>query len=527
MILITSAAYVSNELKIEFGDIPPCLLPIGNRTLLELQTDAFRKSTDEQIFVSLPDDYVLSDIEHQVIKSLHVEIIPVPPELSLAESVLYSLNIMHDYADFFDSFKLLHGDTLMSDFINDDDVIAVAPSTDDYNWEKENYARDNLVWCGYFTFSMPRTLIKCLTLSQKSFVQAVRRYDQTLSLKRIQAQNWYDLGHLNTYFLSRSRITTQRAFNAMRIENGIVWKSGTNTKKIAAEGNWFKKIPTILKPFIPQLIEDGIDSVTERHFYVLEYLPYNPLNEIFVHGKNPEFFWSRIFSLTRDYLTLSNTAFNKLEQPALTQDIALDAEELYRAKTFLRLGEYTSKNNISMDEPVIYNNIILPSLHQIATDCVNKTMELPLVPGILHGDLCFSNILFNSRLNSIKVLDPRGVNQKGELTIFGDQKYDLAKACHSVVGLYDYIISGRFQLKGDIFTGASIDFNIDGRINNIQQDFFEREFLEGISIKQIMPLTTLLFLSMLPLHDDRPDRQQAMLVNALRLYSTYVYNNRH
>lgn len=524
MILITSAAYVSNELKIEFGDIPPCLLPIGNRTLLELQTEALRKTSNEQIFVSLPDDYMLSDIERQVIKNLKVEIIPVPPRLSLAESVLYSLNIMHDFTDSLGSFKLLHGDTLMSDFINDDDVIAVAPSTDDYNWEKENYARDNLVWCGYFTFSMPRTLVKCLTLSQKNFVQAVRRYDQCLSLKRMHAQNWYDLGHLNTYFLSRSRITTQRAFNAMRIENGIVWKSGTNSKKIAAESNWFKNIPNIIKPYIPQLIEDGVDPNTDRHFYVLEYLPYNPLNEIFVHGKNTEFFWSRIFTLTREYLNLSNIAFASINQPNLIQAIALDAEELYNTKTFIRLTEYTSKNNISLHEPVIYNNIKLPSLHEIATECVNKTLELPIVPGILHGDLCFSNILFNSRLNSIKVLDPRGVNQNGELTIFGDQKYDLAKSCHSVIGLYDYIISGRFQLKGDLFTGATIDFNIDGRINNIQQDFYEQDFLNGISVKQIMPLTTLLFLSMLPLHDDRPDRQKAMLVNALRLYSTYIFN---
>ena len=39
-----------------------------------------------------------------------------------------------------------------------------------------------------------------------------------------------------------------------------------------------------------------------------------------------------------------------------------------------------------------------------------------------------------------------------------------------------------------------------------------------------MPLTTLLFLSMQPLHSDRPDRQKAMLFNALRIYSTYVYD---
>ncbi|MNF05243.1 hypothetical protein D3C80_2049270 [compost metagenome] len=48
------------------------------------------------------------------------------------------------------------------------------------------------------------------------------------------------------------------------------------------------------------------------------------------------------------------------------------------------------------------------------------------------------------------------------------------------------------------------------------------EFIPNILGKDIMPLTVLLFLSMLPLHADRPDRQEAMLVNALRLYSDYV-----
>ena len=48
------------------------------------------------------------------------------------------------------------------------------------------------------------------------------------------------------------------------------------------------------------------------------------------------------------------------------------------------------------------------------------------------------------------------------------------------------------------------------------------DLLLGITGKDIMPLTVLPFLSMLPLHADRPDRQEAMLINASRLYSEYV-----
>lgn len=97
MILITSGDYVDNELKIEFGCIPPCLLPIGNRTLIEYQAEILRKYEDKcKIFVSLPEDYQLTDIEKSMFNDIEVIIIPVPANMTLSESVLYSLNIIYE-----------------------------------------------------------------------------------------------------------------------------------------------------------------------------------------------------------------------------------------------------------------------------------------------------------------------------------------------------------------------------------------------------------------------------------------------
>lgn len=60
------------------------------------------------------------------------------------------------------------------------------------------------------------------------------------------------------------------------------------------------KIPALLKSFTPQLIEDGIYNKTGNYFYTLEYLPYIPLNEIFVHGKNPDFFGGKFSILSKN-----------------------------------------------------------------------------------------------------------------------------------------------------------------------------------------------------------------------------------
>ena len=130
----------------------------------------------------------------------------------------------------------------------------------------------------------------------------------------------------------------------------------------------------------------------------------------------------------------------------------------------------------------------------------------------------FSNILFDSRTQRIKVIDPRAINNCGEFSLLGDQKYDLAKLTHSIIGLYDHIIAGRYQLISIDTAHVEIVFDIDKRIIDIQKIFMSSVFLENIVVKDILPLVILLFLSMLPLHSDRPDRQKAMLINALRLY---------
>ena len=101
------------------------------------------------------------------------------------------------------------------------------------------------------------------------------------------------LGISILYFQSRSTITTQRAFNSLKIEHGVVWKSGTPPRKIEAEANWFQQLPAELKRFTPQLIQSG-KTEQGNPFYETEYLPILPLNEIFVHGRNPVAFWEKV-----------------------------------------------------------------------------------------------------------------------------------------------------------------------------------------------------------------------------------------
>lgn len=250
-------------------------------------------------------------------------------------------------------------------------------------------------------------------------------------------------------------------------------------------------------------------------------MPILPLNEIFVHGRNPVVFWEKILNLISFYMNESRQYFPK-DNPELIDKIQQDSTALYADKTYERLEKYTQQIGLDLSVPTRYDGIDLPSLRDIADECINKSLSLPVIPAVVHGDLCFSNIMYDSRSNSIKVIDPRGLNIQQELTIYGNQSYDLAKLCHSFIGLYDFIIADSFNLEKNDKVGVKLKFNVDFRLEQIQSVFMAKQLISDISNMEIIAPTILLFLSMIPLHYDKPHRQDAMLANALRLYSIFM-----
>lgn len=522
MIIIMSSAYVSDEFQAEIGKIPPTLLPIGNKKLIVHQVEAIRKiQIDDRIILSLPESFVVSKTLNNQLKALNVDVCFIPDRFTLSESVLYVLNTSDIDAPNLDSISILYGDTYISDLSvmsQYDDVIAIAEAKTSYAWEYINTdTNDNLVWCGFFKFSKFSYLLKSLALNRESFNAAVKTYAQYEPMDLVQTQYWHDLGHINTYFLARAQITTQRSFNELNIVDGFVHKSGEPQIKIQAEANWFQSVPPAVKKFVPLLIHSGMQE--NRFGYDLEYLSCMPLNELFVHGYNAPRDWHIVFSNVQAFFQASqNVEISNVDQNMINQDFCV----LVREKTFSRLKQYSLDADVNIESPLFYEDRELPSALAIAEHCVRLIEELPRIPSIQHGDLCFSNMLFDPRSLKLKVLDPRGLNFNNELTIYGDAKYDLAKLTHSVIGLYDFIISGNYRILNPDSSSVSLCFDIDERIETIQHEFCHISFLKELSVQQILPLVILLFLSMLPLHNDRPDRQNAMWLNALRLYVEFV-----
>ncbi|MCU7987573.1 capsular biosynthesis protein [Shewanella sp. SW24] len=521
MILIMSSALIESELQSEFGPIPPAFLPVGNKRLFEQQVASLPKNED--VVLTLSEEYQLEHHDQNRLESLGVEVLRLPSGLSLGEAVLYAINLLALPEE--EGLKLLHGDTLFSQLPKGLDLVSLSEVADAYDWAIYQDASTTLLgsfnpdqedistWVasGYFAFSKPRELSRALTESRFGFIDAVNLYHQRVGLNPIKIDQWLDFGHVHTYYRSKSKMTTQRAFNQMIITSRTVTKKSYKSEKMKAEANWFKKLPPEIKSFTPQLLDvlDADDAVG----YQIEYLHLTALNELFTFGELPPFVWRRILLACLDFVD------SCIEYLAPRDINVAKMSSLFGVKTEQRLQEYAIQTELNLDTPWVFNGQTLPGLRQILSKVDNYLPNTNTVATWYHGDLCFSNILFDFRTGSVKVIDPRGITPEGEISPYGDIRYDIAKLSHSVIGRYDVIIAGYFKLVWQPYN-VEISLAKSSRMDSIET-YFTRliEQRYGLNKANLLAMQVHLFLSMLPLHSDNPKRQQALMANALRLFS--------
>lgn len=523
MLLITSGAYVESELASEFGRIPPAFLPVGNRRLYTYQIRQIGR-LHERVCLTLPGDFLLDEADALYLREQGVTLFRTTPGASLGAAV-------HEFlcaARTDGPLDILYGDTLIADPLREgSDWLAVGHTDEYYDWHHEApaWGQPGGTWTGMFSFS-DAILLRDKLAAAGDFIAAVGAYDRHIGgLAHWQVARWLDFGHVHTYFDSKRIITTQRHFNRLRVADGVVTKSGEDSAKIMAEASWFEQAPAPIKPFLAPYIcrVDGEDSG-----YQLEYLHLAALNELYVFGRLPERVWRRIFHACDAYLrTASSLAPAPESEPALLPaQLSHSVRLTYLDKTMQRLGAYAAQAGVDLDAPWTLNGRAAPSLRAIAHEAAEALLATAPSPSFLHGDFCFSNILFDFRAGRVKTLDPRGTDALGRPSRFGDLRYDLGKLAHSVLGLYDFIVAGFYLLQAE---GRDLSFRVlSERCLPVQRLFVHTPFAGRVPAQwQCHPVMVLLFLSMLPLHADDPRRQQALMANGIRLYLEWKSDDRH
>lgn len=527
MILITSGAYLNPEFTSLFGQLPPSFLPVGNRRLYHWQAQSFDALSEAKV-LTLPRDFVVLDADQEALDRLGVEILRLPDGLSLGAAIVYAINVRLAVNE---PVRILHGDTLCGQLEDVDlDVVLTGTTSDHYRWatcESDGTGALRLsealpsgkiprrVLCGYFSFANGGGLAQCLTAAGYDFVAGLDLYARRYGLSARDCQDWLDFGHVHTYYRSKARLTTERVFNRLAATPLWIRKSSIDEAKIKAEAHWYESLPPELAIFTPRYL--GQEPSPERGTsYRLEYLYLSTLSELAVFGDLPAYSWQRIFSCLDDLMSRMRAVPAPASHPLATS-------ASYREKTLARLAEFSRAEGLDMTAPTRYGGRALPSLERIAeTVCAAIPDASAEDMTVMHGDLCYSNILFDLRSLQVRMIDPRGRTLDGQISLYGDSRYDLAKLNHSVVGRYDAIVAQRCNLRRD----GPLDFELalppQGNSDDVERQFLDLTFA-GLSPRApwASAITITLFLSMLPLHYDDKDRQYAFLANALRLFAAF------
>lgn len=511
MIIILSAQYVEQDLRAEFGEIPPTFLPVGNKRLYTYQINNIRsENPEEKICMTLPKNYEISSWDKQVLEKENISIIPIDETFSLGQSIAFCL--ASNCASEDDSVIIYYGDTLLRNPVNlkniGKNVIYTAHSDFNYVWLKvaNGFERGDAVFCGVLSIANPQLLIRNLISTNFDFTKSLLKYNETNKFEQEHRGDWLDFGHLNTFYDSKTIVTTERAFNELKINKYYVEKRSQKKTKLHAEANWFSLVPEEMAYYSPMLISHGEEDNGYR--YKLEYLYSPTLTELFVYGNHHQAIWEQIIRSCFHFIE----ACHEIRNPEPVGDF---------------YNSLISKNNSRLDEFINAN----PRFGNIVKDAENNSFylrdilsELHLAihteskSTFIHGDFCFSNILYDFKKNDIKVIDPRGIDFDGNLSIYGDIRYDLAKILHSAIGKYDYIVSDRFNVQDD---GETITLELPESSIDLTQLVKKQFEITSFSFKEILALTATLFLSMLPLHYDRPDRQLAFIATAINLYKEF------
>jgi dTDP-glucose pyrophosphorylase len=340
---------------------------------------------------------------------------------------------------------------------------------------------------------------------------ALLPYIEAGKLKSYPTASWFDCGNPDLLTSSGRRLLQARSFNSVKIDElrGTITKRSQHRPKFLSEINYYRQLPCDLATFFPRLVQHNL--APNDTFMTLEYYGYHTLSEVWVFEEYDVRYWKRIFETLARILEcfahytveLSNSALSNFYWTKTTE--RLDAFARLRPE----FADLVTAKEVRLNGRTLRGWVdIQPELEQRVRKLASRKEGQ-----LIHGDLCFPNILFDPLSHLFKFIDPRG--SFADSGIFGDARYDVAKLLHSIHGGYDFLIH-------DMFT-----VNRSGTDIQLQQFFpenrpavlraFEEVFSQSFDMGEVRLLEGLLFLSMCPLHDDNPLRQTAMFVTGLRI----------
>ena len=537
-LLIPSAKIVPQELQ-KLGKLPAVIYPINQRITFDYIYEKYGEDCAGIDVICYENADKIERRLKKLIDSNALQLIKLPELRDLGYTIWFALQnrvdpIIINFADtiVLDSISKIEGDAFFcqEDYMTDtwtyfDEKEGVI--TNIYDKDCANEEMKKKLFVGIFKIMDVVEFKKCLEAafentnsSISSFYYALQLYSKSHPMTPVLTENWFDIGHADRYYNSKLEVKA-REFNHITVDKnrGILRKTSDNKDKFIGEIKWYLKLPADVEYVRPRIFNYSTSYVNP--YVSMEYYAYHTVHELFLYGDLTLQQWIDIFNRIRfvcdDFKRYTVQDANI--RPAL--------EEMYLTKTLQRFEKMKKDERFItfFESPIVVNGERYLPLNEIIITLEKAIPEMLYdvdTFNIIHGDLCFANIMVDSNFSFIKVIDPRG--KFGTYDIYGDFRYELAKLFHSVDGKYDFIIKDLFDLDYNSETAC-----INYRIQNRKRDFnLYKVFLDTFSaevggdLKKIELIEAFLFLSMIPLHGESIRHQMAMLGTGLEILNRVI-----
>lgn len=537
-LLIPSAKIVPQELQ-KLGKLPAVIYPINQRITFDYIYEKYGEDCAGIDVICYENADKIERRLKKLIDSNAIQMIKLPELRDLGYTIWFALQnrvdpIIINFADtiVLDSISKIEGDAFFcqEDYMTDtwtyfDEKEGVI--TNIYDKDCANEEMKKKLFVGIFKIMDVVEFKKCLEAafentnsSISSFYYALQLYSKSHPMTPVLTENWFDIGHADRYYNSKLEVKA-REFNHITVDKnrGILRKTSDDKDKFIGEIKWYLKLPADVEYVRPRIFNYSTSYVNP--YVSMEYYAYHTVHELFLYGDLTLQQWIDIFNRIRfvcdDFKRYTVQDANI--RPAL--------EEMYLTKTLQRFEKMKKDERFItfFESPIVVNGERYLPLNEIIITLEKAIPEMLYdvdTFNIIHGDLCFANIMVDSNFSFIKVIDPRG--KFGTYDIYGDFRYELAKLFHSVDGKYDFIIKDLFDLDYNSETAC-----INYRIQNRKRDFnLYKVFLDTFSaevggdLKKIELIEALLFLSMIPLHGESIRHQMAMLGTGLEILNRVI-----
>ena len=538
-IIIPAAKIVPEELQ-KIGKLPAIIYPINQEIVFDFLWKQYN-DVSSKIHVLC---YEKADKVHRRLASYpkeQVTIVDLPELKDLGHTIWYGIKEVEN------PIIINFADTIVEDniFITDSDCFFYS---EDYLSEMWTYFEEqdgtinsiidktscadkdekkHKLFVGVFQIVNTQYFRLCLeqafedeTKNVSSFYKAVMEYSKKYPMTALKTNNWFDIGHIDKYYNSKLEVQA-REFNHISIDKnrGILKKVSDDKDKFIGEIKWYLKLPSDVEYVRPRIFDYSTSYM--KPYISMEYYAYHTVHELFLYGDLTRQQWIDIFERIRFVCD------DFSQYTVIDNNIQSALEEMYLTKTLQRFEKIKNDNKFSafFKLPIKVNGKKYMSLDKIIVrlkEIIPKMLYDVDKFSIIHGDLCFANIMVDPNFSFIKVIDPRG--KFGTYDIYGDRRYELAKLFHSVDGKYDFIIKDLFELKYDC-QKAQIDYRIKDRkrefdLYKVFSETFKEEI--GKDLKKIELIEALLFLSMIPLHGESIKHQMVMLATGMEILNRVI-----